>query len=171
MDRLTKPKDFLEKLGLSDCDYQDSGMINHIADLLERYHAEQLRLGATSTSKLIHRMLDRECLTIDGDSVGAEIDRFGYILYFYKWYDVEDSRLNIPSKEFTLVRKVKDSDPVEVELSDFDRKYLELVLDVKWEDNQEEVEIDEPEPEDDYSYYGVSPYDFFNPNNKRFYKI
>jgi hypothetical protein len=44
MNRLKKPKDFLEKLGLTDSDYQDSGMINHIADLLERYHKEQLAL-------------------------------------------------------------------------------------------------------------------------------
>jgi len=42
MDRLKKPKEFLEKLRLTDSDYQDSGMINHIADLLERYHSEQL---------------------------------------------------------------------------------------------------------------------------------
>ena len=42
MDRLKKPKDFLEKLRLTDSDYQDSGMINHIADLLERYSTEQL---------------------------------------------------------------------------------------------------------------------------------
>jgi len=50
MDRLTKPKAFLEKLTLTDADYQDNGMINHIADLLERYHAEQLRLGGVSNS-------------------------------------------------------------------------------------------------------------------------
>lgn len=50
MDRLTKPKEFLEKLRLSDSDYQDTGMINHIADLLERYHAEQLRLHSVSGS-------------------------------------------------------------------------------------------------------------------------
>ena len=41
---LTKALDFLEKQGLDDCHYQDSGMINHIADLLERYHTEQLNL-------------------------------------------------------------------------------------------------------------------------------
>ena len=44
MDRLKKPKDFLEKLRLTDSDYQDSGMINHISDLLERYSTEQLIL-------------------------------------------------------------------------------------------------------------------------------
>jgi len=44
MDRLKKPKDFLEKLRLTNSDYQDSGMINHIADLLERYSTEQLIL-------------------------------------------------------------------------------------------------------------------------------
>lgn len=48
MDRLTKPKAFLEKLTLTDSDYQDSGMIDHIADLLERYHTEQLPLGGVS---------------------------------------------------------------------------------------------------------------------------
>ena len=50
MDRLTKPKEFLEKLRLCDSDYQDYGMINHIADLLERYHTEQLRLGGVVKS-------------------------------------------------------------------------------------------------------------------------
>ena len=44
MDRLKKPKEFLKKLRLTDSDYQDSGMINHIADLLERYNTEQLNL-------------------------------------------------------------------------------------------------------------------------------
>lgn len=48
MDRLKKPKDFLKKLRLTDSDYQDSGMINHIADLLERYNAEQLILHGVS---------------------------------------------------------------------------------------------------------------------------
>lgn len=43
MDRLKKPKEFLQQLRLTDSDYQDSGMINHIADLLERYHAKQLK--------------------------------------------------------------------------------------------------------------------------------
>ena len=37
MDRLDKPIEFLNKLGLTDSDYQDTGMINHIADLLIRY--------------------------------------------------------------------------------------------------------------------------------------
>lgn len=41
MDKLKKPKEFLERLELHDCDYMDSGMINHIADLLERYSGEQ----------------------------------------------------------------------------------------------------------------------------------
>ena len=50
MDRLKKPKDFLEKLRLTDSDYQDSGMINHIADLLERYNTEQLILHGVSKS-------------------------------------------------------------------------------------------------------------------------
>ena len=50
MDRLKKPKDFLEKLRLTDSDYQDSGMINHIADLLERYNTEQLTLTDVSFS-------------------------------------------------------------------------------------------------------------------------
>ena len=51
MDRLKKPKDFLEKLRLTDSDYQDSGMINHIADLLERYNAEQLILHGVIVPK------------------------------------------------------------------------------------------------------------------------
>jgi hypothetical protein len=51
MDRLKKPKDFLEKLRLTDSDYQDSGMINHISDLLERYNAEQLILHGVSNRR------------------------------------------------------------------------------------------------------------------------
>jgi len=50
MDRLKKPKKFLEKLRLKDSDYQDEGMINHIADLLERYHTEQLILHGVRLS-------------------------------------------------------------------------------------------------------------------------
>ena len=45
MDRLKKPIEFLTKLRLTDSDYMDSGMIIHIADLLERYHQEQLILS------------------------------------------------------------------------------------------------------------------------------
>lgn len=43
---ITKAKEFLERQGLDDCHYQDSGMIEHIAEQMEMYHAEQLRLGA-----------------------------------------------------------------------------------------------------------------------------
>lgn len=42
---ITKAKEFLERQGLDDCHYQDSGMIEHIAEQMEMYHAEQLRLG------------------------------------------------------------------------------------------------------------------------------
>jgi Tfp pilus assembly protein PilP len=51
MDRLKKPKDFLEKLRLTDNDYKDIGMINHIADLLERYNTEQLALIGVMQAK------------------------------------------------------------------------------------------------------------------------
>jgi len=64
MDRLKKPKEFLEKLGLSDSDYQDSGMINHIADLLERYHTEQCNIADVSTRFLVR---SKFCLTIVDD--------------------------------------------------------------------------------------------------------
>ena len=62
MDRLKKPKEFLERLGLTDSDYQDSGMKNHIADLLERYNAEQLILHGVSGSSFQHLMLDIETM-------------------------------------------------------------------------------------------------------------
>jgi hypothetical protein len=57
MDRLKKPKDFLEKLRLTDSDYQDSGMINHIADLLERYSTEQLILHGVVDAKYNKRKI------------------------------------------------------------------------------------------------------------------
>ena len=64
MDRLKKPKDFLEKLRLTDSDYQDSGMINHIADLLERYNAEHLILqGVSERLNSIDFALHLEALT------------------------------------------------------------------------------------------------------------
>ena len=47
---ITKAKEFLEKQGLDDCHYQDSGMIEHIAEQMEMYHAEQLRLSAVMPS-------------------------------------------------------------------------------------------------------------------------
>ena len=78
MDRLKKPKDFLEKLRLSDSDYQDSGMINHIADLLERYHTEQLRLGGVS-DLLIAWQQFKEANWWESDAVDVEkvlMDKF-----------------------------------------------------------------------------------------------
>mgnify|MGYP003650191846 CR=1 FL=1 len=51
MDRLKKPTEFLTKLRLTDSDYMDSGMISHIADLLERYHQEQLILSGVSQQR------------------------------------------------------------------------------------------------------------------------
>ena len=59
MDRLKKPKAFLEKLTLTDSDYQDSGMIDHIAGLLEGYHTEQLRVGGVGGSLL--SLAEAEC--------------------------------------------------------------------------------------------------------------
>jgi hypothetical protein len=62
MERLKKPKEFLNKLRLIDSDYQDNGMINHIADLLERYNKEdskdkskKLALRSIQLSYLIER--------------------------------------------------------------------------------------------------------------------
>jgi hypothetical protein len=51
MNRLEKPKEFLTKLRLTDSDYQDNGMINHLADLLERYSTEQLNLYGVSNRR------------------------------------------------------------------------------------------------------------------------
>ena len=41
---LTKALDFLEKQGLADCHYQDSGMMEHIAENMQRYADQQLIL-------------------------------------------------------------------------------------------------------------------------------
>jgi hypothetical protein len=80
MDRLKKPKDFLEKLRLTDSDYQDSGMINHIADLLERYSTEQLDLHGVSKRTLKRICEHEDCnkeftleLNLFGDKSKANI--------------------------------------------------------------------------------------------------
>ena len=71
MDRLKKPKDFLEKLRLTDSDYQDSGMINHIADLLERYNAEQLILHGVIVSFVCDVEEGTHCKEPDIKKTGA----------------------------------------------------------------------------------------------------
>ena len=45
---ITKAKEFLERQGLDDCHYQDTGMIEHIAEQMEMYHTEQLSLAGVS---------------------------------------------------------------------------------------------------------------------------
>ena len=42
---LTKALDFLEKQGLADCHYQDSGMMEHIAENMQKYADQQLILS------------------------------------------------------------------------------------------------------------------------------
>jgi len=64
MDRLKKPKDFLEKLRLTDSDYQDSGMINHIADLLERYSTEQFAIH-----NVVRQSEQLKCPCCDGKGI------------------------------------------------------------------------------------------------------
>ena len=43
MTELTAKK-YLESKGLNDHDYQDSGMINHISEMMEEYHQTKLHL-------------------------------------------------------------------------------------------------------------------------------
>ena len=43
MKELTAKK-YLESKGLNDHDYMDSGMINHISEMMEEYHKQQLIL-------------------------------------------------------------------------------------------------------------------------------
>lgn len=45
---LTKALDFLEKQGLADCHYQDSGMMEHIAENMQKYTDQQLILSGVS---------------------------------------------------------------------------------------------------------------------------
>lgn len=40
-------KVYLESKGLNDHDYSDSGMINHIAEMMEEYHQSKLLLSTT----------------------------------------------------------------------------------------------------------------------------
>ena len=47
---LTKALDFLEKQGLADCHYQDSGMMEHIAENMQKYADQQLILSGVSCS-------------------------------------------------------------------------------------------------------------------------
>ena len=37
-------KEYLESKGLNDHDYMDSGMINHISEMMEEYHQAKLHL-------------------------------------------------------------------------------------------------------------------------------
>ena len=51
---LTKALDFLEKQGLADCHYQDSGMMEHIAENMQKYADQQLILsGVSQQSELL----------------------------------------------------------------------------------------------------------------------
>lgn len=44
-------KEYLESKGLNDHDYSDSGMINHISELMEEYHKhEQMLVNKTDIS-------------------------------------------------------------------------------------------------------------------------
>ena len=44
-------KEYLKSKGLNDHDYQDSGMINHISEMMEEYHqSEQLNLCGVGSS-------------------------------------------------------------------------------------------------------------------------
>jgi hypothetical protein len=47
MTKLTA-KIYLESKGLSDHDYMDSGMINHISEMMEEYHQHKVTLGLPS---------------------------------------------------------------------------------------------------------------------------
>ena len=47
---LTKALDFLEKQGLADCHYQDSGMMEHIAENMQKYADQQLILSDVGSS-------------------------------------------------------------------------------------------------------------------------
>ena len=48
---LTKALDFLEKQGLADCHYQDSGMMEHISENMQRYADQQLILSGVSQQR------------------------------------------------------------------------------------------------------------------------
>jgi len=48
---LTKALDFLEKQGLDDCHYQDSGMMEHIAENMKKYADQQLILSGVSCQR------------------------------------------------------------------------------------------------------------------------
>ena len=45
-----KAKEFLYKQGLSDHDYMDDGMIEHISENMQKYHLEQLTLTGVCCS-------------------------------------------------------------------------------------------------------------------------
>ena len=39
-------KEYLESKGLNDHDYMDSGMINHISEMMEEYHQAKLNISS-----------------------------------------------------------------------------------------------------------------------------
>jgi len=53
MTKLTA-KTYLESKGLCDHDYMDSGMINHISEMMEEYHQHLVTLGLPSVSGCKH---------------------------------------------------------------------------------------------------------------------
>lgn len=56
---LTKALDFLEKQGLDDCHYQDSGMMEHIAENMQKYADQQLFLSGVSQQRELLQKIEK----------------------------------------------------------------------------------------------------------------
>ena len=78
---ITKAKEFLEKQGLDDCHYQDSGMIEHIAEQMEMYHVEQLRIGICAVSSSLPPDVAEKILKARDAFVEQDYDEVWHWLY------------------------------------------------------------------------------------------
>ena len=67
---LTKALDFLEKQGLADCHYQDSGMMEHIAENMQKYADQQLIL-----SGVMQPLPSKEEMTLELNTMLKELNK------------------------------------------------------------------------------------------------
>jgi hypothetical protein len=89
-------KEYLESKGLNDHDYMDSGMINHISEMMEEYHqAKKLLIQRVSNRFYDHKFIDNVCVSYRHD--------FGLL------DKQEQDKLRFECKEW--MRAIKNNEP------------------------------------------------------------